>query len=60
MFLKSVLFNVFTIVIGAGYLWFGHEAYLIGNLAVALLGIVGGAVIVLFSSILIVLKILTA
>ncbi len=59
MFLRSILFNVFTMLIGAGFLYFGYEAYLISNWPIAMLGIVGGAVLVLSSVALIILKILT-
>ncbi len=59
MLLKSIMFNVFTIALGAGFLYFGYEAYLISNWPIAFLGIVGGAAIILFSIALIVLKIVT-
>jgi len=58
MFLRSILFNMLTMIIGAGFLYFGYQAYLISDWAIAMLGIVGGAVIVLFSIMLIIMKIL--
>ncbi len=59
MLLKSVRFNLLSMLIGSAYLWVGYNAYLTSRFAEAILGIVGGAVIVLFSTIIIVFKILT-
>lgn len=60
MSLESVRFNLFSMLIGSGYLWVGYNAYLTSRFADAILGIVGGAVIVLFSIVIMIFKRLTA
>ncbi len=60
MSLKIFRFNVFSILVGMGYLWFGYQSYLTGYWAVAMVGIVGGAVITLFSIVVVICKMLTA